>query len=158
MDTFYDTTGVPMTLSFDPAEFREEQAKHVLVFPFYQGKLLFTIHTKRGYELPGGKVEPGESSIAAAIRETYEETGYHLSAIKKIGQYTVGDSIVKDIYVEEAERQVATNIEGSVGGAFISDKIPTAEELRSDERYSAFVKDDVYPLTIAHLRDLGYIK
>lgn len=46
---------------------------------FYQGKILLA-HTagrkpNRGYGIPKGGIEPGESEIQAAIRETYEETG-----------------------------------------------------------------------------------
>lgn len=39
----------------------------------YLGVTRRTDSTKMG--LPGGKVDPGETEIAAAIRETYEETG-----------------------------------------------------------------------------------
>ncbi|WP_232698410.1 NUDIX domain-containing protein [Brevibacillus daliensis] len=154
MYTFHDQSGVPITLTFDPKEFHKEQAMHVLVFPYYQGKLLLTIHTKRGIELPGGKVEPGESSIAAAVRETYEETGYHLSSITKIGQYTVGSNIVKDIYLAEAERQVAIIREGSVGGAVLYDEPPRVKDLLNDPKFSPFMKDDVYPLALAEISKL----
>lgn len=34
----------------------------------------------RGWAVPGGKVEPGEAGLAAAIRELEEETGYHVDA------------------------------------------------------------------------------
>lgn len=30
------------------------------------------------YEIPGGGVEPGETTVAAAVRETAEETGYRV--------------------------------------------------------------------------------
>ena len=38
-------------------------------------------HTKRGWELPGGWVEPGETSEVAALREVFEETGLLGTAI-----------------------------------------------------------------------------
>lgn len=41
----------------------------------YQGKWLLTEHEDRGYEFPGGKVEPNEEADQAAIREIQEETG-----------------------------------------------------------------------------------
>ncbi len=36
---------------------------------------LMVKHTKRGWELPGGKLENGELYENAALREVYEETG-----------------------------------------------------------------------------------
>ena len=37
-------------------------------------------HRKRGWELPGGKREPNESAVEAAIRELYEESGANLDS------------------------------------------------------------------------------
>lgn len=36
-------------------------------------------------EIPGGMVDPGESSAAAAARELYEETGYRSASLEQIG-------------------------------------------------------------------------
>ncbi len=36
--------------------------------------------------VPGGKVEPGESSEEAAVREAYEETGVIVRATRSLGQ------------------------------------------------------------------------
>lgn len=38
--------------------------------------------------LPGGRIEPGESAIEAAIREVKEETGLTIQVIQLLGVYT----------------------------------------------------------------------
>jgi 8-oxo-dGTP diphosphatase len=49
------------------------------------------IHKKRGqgtgkWNVPGGKLVPGETSEQAAIRETKEETGLQVFALQEIGK------------------------------------------------------------------------
>lgn len=155
MYSFQDDFGVPMTLTFDEEIFSRRPAGHVLVFAVYESKLLFTLHTKRGIEIPGGKVEPGETSLAAAVRELYEETGFALASIEKIGQYTVGDTIVKDIFFARAERQIEAMIGGTVGGVITFDTIPL--HVKGDSKFSRFMYDDVYPLTISYLASRGLL-
>jgi 8-oxo-dGTP diphosphatase len=38
------------------------------------------------WELPGGKVEPGESPEVAAVREVYEELGVRVETLKFLGE------------------------------------------------------------------------
>ena len=57
----------------------EPRERAVLCFIVCAGRVLL-IHKKRGLgagkvNAPGGKIEPGESPLAAAIRETQEEVG-----------------------------------------------------------------------------------
>ncbi|RKD21722.1 hypothetical protein BEP19_13915 [Ammoniphilus oxalaticus] len=89
-------------LTFSPDLF-SERPDHVLVIPIYEGKLLFTCHSERGWELPGGKIEPGETASQATIRETWEETGATILAPKQIGEYRVESNeqvgFIKAIYL-----------------------------------------------------------
>jgi len=39
------------------------------------------------YQLPGGGIDPGENPIAALHREVFEETGWSISAPRRIGAY-----------------------------------------------------------------------
>ena len=77
--------------------------QHVLIIPIYKKNLLLTKHKKRGIEFPGGKIEKGESSLQAAKRELYEETGGMTHEIHYIAQYYVSrnklPSFYKDVYV-----------------------------------------------------------
>ena len=39
------------------------------------------------FQLPGGGIDPGESPLAALYRESLEETGWHLRAIRRFAVY-----------------------------------------------------------------------
>jgi 8-oxo-dGTP diphosphatase len=89
-------------LSFDPSQFRSPDA--VLVFLYTNVtterscydwaplSLLFVRHKKRGWELPGGKLEPDDGDpAAAAARELFEESGYRMdkSRLFPFAQYII---------------------------------------------------------------------
>lgn len=147
MHAFTDDFGFPVTLTFDSREYDRQEARHVLIFPFWQGKLLFTRHRQRGIELPGGKVEPHESSIAAALREVFEETGAILDGIERIGQYTVNREWSKDIYVARVLSYTQTPSGEDVSETVVFEQIPL--DVKGDPRFSRLLYDDVYPLALA---------
>jgi 8-oxo-dGTP pyrophosphatase MutT (NUDIX family) len=68
----------------------------VLCFVRREGRLLL-IRKKRGlgagkFNGPGGRIEPGETPEAAAVRETQEELGVTPTALAKAGASTPGSS------------------------------------------------------------------
>lgn len=39
------------------------------------------------YQLPGGGIDAGENPISALHREVYEETGWHIGAVRHVGTF-----------------------------------------------------------------------
>ncbi|AOV07035.1 NUDIX hydrolase [Sporosarcina ureilytica] len=89
---FHDSEGGRVELTFGKNRFGMP-ARHVLVVVKHEGKWLLTKHRTRGIEFPGGKAELGESIEAAAIRETFEETGVILSNVHQFAEYVVHSNI-----------------------------------------------------------------
>ena len=56
---------------------------HVLCFK--ADRILMVLHQDRGWDVPGGHVEPGETLEAALVRETYEESGASICNITPVG-------------------------------------------------------------------------
>jgi 8-oxo-dGTP diphosphatase len=57
-----------------------------------QGRVLLVRTTKAGWELPGGRVEPGEDLLDGARREALEETGCNVDVGRLTGLYMSVDS------------------------------------------------------------------
>lgn len=80
------------TLQFYPAPFKAPiRAFAALAFPFEEGRVLVCDITDRGWCIPSGRVEAGESSLETAIREALEEGGAHLEGVQYIGCYQIHD-------------------------------------------------------------------
>lgn len=68
----------------------EENLKFVVICVKYKSQWLLVRHKERTtWEMPGGHMEDGESSQAAALRELYEETGIITEKITTICDYEV---------------------------------------------------------------------
>ncbi|MEH7305627.1 NUDIX hydrolase [Neobacillus drentensis] len=65
-----------------------------------QREILLIKGPRRGWEMPGGQVEEGESLKEAAIRETKEESGIDIDVIKFCGVYqNVSESICNTLFL-----------------------------------------------------------
>lgn len=65
-----------------------------------EDKILLIKGPRRGWEMPGGQVEEGESLKDAAIRETKEETGIDIEVIKFCGVFqNVKNSICNTLFL-----------------------------------------------------------
>lgn len=65
-----------------------------------KNELLLIRGPRRGWEMPGGQVEVGESLSDAAIRETKEEAGIDIEIIRFCGIFqNVGNSICNTLFL-----------------------------------------------------------
>ena len=59
----------------------------VILNPETREVLLHKREDFRVWSLPGGRIEPGETWEEAAVRETFEETGYRVRIDRLVGEY-----------------------------------------------------------------------
>jgi 8-oxo-dGTP diphosphatase len=140
---FKNFLGQDIYLTFNPDLF-SPHPNHVLVLPFYQGSLLFTLHSSRGWEVPGGKIEPGERPAQAAAREVWEETGANLKELIQIGEYRVtnenGTSFSKAIFAATVERWgVRPDGFETIDAALFPLDVDTTQQ-----EFSPYMKDGVF--------------
>jgi 8-oxo-dGTP diphosphatase len=68
-----------------------------------QNEILLIKGPRRGWEMPGGQVEEGESLKEAAIRETKEESGIDIDVTKFCGVFqNVSKSICNTLFLGKA--------------------------------------------------------
>ena len=75
---------------FDLGHYKEEEYTRVVCVSKYKGKFVFSYNMKRkGWEIPGGHIEEGETWHEAVKREMYEETGATKIDVKPIAVYKI---------------------------------------------------------------------
>ncbi|MBN6186679.1 NUDIX domain-containing protein [Aneurinibacillus sp. BA2021] len=146
---FYDQSGQFISLTFERKQFLPD-AKHVLVWAYAEPggeEIVLTRHKKRGWEIPGGKVEPGETPEAAARRELFEETGTEIGDLDWIAQYIIDadpdkEKIVKNVYtgVIQQWKELPVGFETAERALFPLATLPLEKDM------SPFMQDDVFPL------------
>lgn len=154
MHEFRDYYGHRVRLAFADHPFSPSPG-HVWVICRYGGRWLLTDHPRRGLEFPGGKVEEGETAAEAAVREVMEETGGIVGRLEYIGQYKVEPDIVKNIYFADIAALVERGSYLETNGPVLLEALP--DDIRADQRFSYFMKDDVLSLALAKLKQRGLI-
>lgn len=62
---------------------------HVVVFPFYGDLIVLAEIINRGWCIPSGHIEPGETPEMAAHRESMEEAGIELGPLTQLGAFVL---------------------------------------------------------------------
>ena len=79
-------------LTFFPAPYRAPlRAFATLGFIWCEGRVVVCDIEGRGWCIPSGRVDPGESSCEAIKREAVEEAGAHLCNVQYIGCYHISE-------------------------------------------------------------------
>lgn len=122
----------------------------VLIFAEFDEHLVWVRHPKRGWEVPGGKIEPGESPEQAVEREVYEEAGLRLSQLQWIAEYAYWDDNglkrFKWVYFGQVAEASSRPRDSEIVDVrvFRPHVLPAQARLRQD--VSFIMKDDVYEL------------
>jgi 8-oxo-dGTP pyrophosphatase MutT (NUDIX family) len=81
--------------------FTPQSVAAILFSPDRSAVLLIERRDVPVWVLPGGGIEPGETSEAAAIREILEETGFHVKISRLVGAYTPVSRLAKPTHLYE---------------------------------------------------------
>jgi 8-oxo-dGTP diphosphatase len=92
---------------YDPFFEPDDNLIYSVISARYNGKWIFVRHQNRTtWEIPGGHIEPGESSDEAASRELNEETGAVDFSIFRLATYSVttdGTTLYGRLYFAEVK-------------------------------------------------------
>ncbi|KMJ57438.1 ADP-ribose pyrophosphatase [Bacillus sp. LL01] len=116
-----------------------------------KNKVLLIKGPRRGWEMPGGQVEEGESLKDAAIRETKEESGIDIEIVKFCGVFqNVNGSICNTLFLAKAIGGTPTTSPESLEVGFFS--VEEALEMvvfgNFRERIEYCLKDEMQPFYI----------
>lgn len=91
----------------------------------HKNEVLLVKNPRRGWEFPGGMVEPGETLQEALIREIFEESGIHVAITGFIGVYkNIESDIVNLDFCCKYESGIPTTSDESLEvGWFQMDKV-----------------------------------
>jgi 8-oxo-dGTP diphosphatase len=86
----YPETNMTTVKFYDQLYVPDSKLTYSVISAKYQGKWIFVRHQKRStWEIAGGHIEPGETSLEAAGRELMEETGAIKFTLECLATYSV---------------------------------------------------------------------
>lgn len=106
---------------------------------------------RRGWEMPGGQVEEGESLKAAAIRETKEESGIDVEIVKFCGVFqNVSGSICNTLFLARAVGGTPTTSPESMEVGFypVEQALEMVTYMNFRERIEYCLKEEMVPFYI----------
>jgi len=116
-----------------------------------EDKILLIKGPKRGWEMPGGQVEEGESLKNAAIRETKEETGIDIDVIKFCGVFqNVKSSICNTLFLAKPIGGVLTTSSESLEVGFypIEKALEMVTWKNFTQRIEYYLDNELHPFYI----------
>ncbi|WP_108669158.1 NUDIX hydrolase [Peribacillus acanthi] len=116
-----------------------------------RNEILLIKGPRRGWEMPGGQVEEGESLKTAAIRETKEESGIDIEITKFCGVFqNVNNSICNTLFIgTPIGGELTTTPESLEVGFFpIKDALEMVTWKNFRERIELCLKEDSHPFLI----------
>jgi 8-oxo-dGTP diphosphatase len=140
---------------------RHDNPFAVLVFALFDKTVLWVKHPVRGWEPPGGKVEPGETPEEAARREVREESGATLGELHWIAEYGLpqgnGELLYKWVYVARVTDVHARPEDSEIVDVGVMNGLLPVLELKTRRDVSFILKDEVYatvsPILQAYMND-----
>jgi 8-oxo-dGTP diphosphatase len=101
------------------------------------GRVLLVRRCDSGtWELPGGRVDVGESAPAAAVRETAEESGLHVRITGFVGLFTDPAHVVESALGGEIRQQFVVCFHGcATGGTLRPDFVETSDACWFEPRH-----------------------
>ncbi|MEM8554414.1 MAG: NUDIX hydrolase [Pseudomonadota bacterium] len=67
--------------------YRRRPGAYAILLRGDQVLLTHQMEPKPEFQLPGGGIDPGEQPIAALHREVFEETGWRIGGVRRLGAY-----------------------------------------------------------------------
>lgn len=116
-----------------------------------QNEILLIKGPKRGWEMPGGMVEEGESSADAAIRETKEESGIDIEITKFCGIFQDLSSSICTLFLGTPIGGEPTSSSESLEVGFfpIEEALKMVTWKKFRERIEYCLNEELHPFYIA---------